>query len=72
MSVPSALPLASTEIFRSPDLFVTKDLRRHASVCCVAILDSYTNDQSLDRPGFGEVIFGVNGIAIHIIPRGND
>ncbi len=58
------------EIFRSAELLV-KDLRRHTSACCV--VDSYTDNRTLDRPGFGEVFFGTNGIdAIHIIPRNND
>lgn len=60
------------EIFRSPELLV-KDLRRHASLCCIVTFDSYTDNRSLDRPGFGEVFFDTNGIdAIHIIPRNND
>ena len=60
------------EIFRNPELLV-KDLRRHASTCCVVTFDSYTDTRTLDRPGFGETFFDVNGIdAIHIIPRNND
>lgn len=35
--------------------------------------ESYTDNRSLDRPGFGEVFFDANGIdAIHITPRNND
>lgn len=60
------------EIFRSPELLV-KDMRRHASACCVVTFESYTDSRTLDRPGFGEVFFDANGIdAIHIVPRNND
>ncbi len=60
------------EIFRSSELLV-KDLRQHASSCCVVTFESYTDNRTLDRPGFGEVFFDGNGIdAIHIIPRNND
>lgn len=35
--------------------------------------ESYTDNRTLDRPGFGEVFFDANGIdAIHIVPRNND
>lgn len=72
MSEPFALPPASTEIFRSPELLV-RDLRQHASPCCVVTFESYTDNRTLDRPGFGEVFFDANGIdAIHIVPRNND
>lgn len=60
------------EVFRSPELLV-RDLRRHASSCCVVTFESYTDNRTLDRPGFGEAFFDANGIdAIHIIPRNND
>lgn len=60
------------EIFRSPELLV-KGLRRHASACCVVTFESYTDNRTLDRPGFGENFFDANGIdAIHVIPRNND
>lgn len=60
------------EIFRDPELLV-KDMRRHASPCCVVTFDSYTDNRTLDRPGFGEVFFDTNGIdAIHFVPRNND
>ena len=68
----SALPPASMEVFRSPELLV-KDLRRHTSACCVVTFESYTDNRTLDRLGFGEVFFDANGIdAIHVIPRNND
>jgi hypothetical protein len=60
------------EIFKNQELLV-KDLRRHAGTCCVVTFDSYTDNRSLDRPGFGEAFFDTNGIdAIHIVPRNND
>lgn len=72
MSEQPAPSPATMDIFRSPELLV-KDLRRHASGCCVVTFDSYTDNRTLDRPGFGEVFFDANGIdAIHIIPRNND
>lgn len=60
------------EIFRSPELLV-RDLRRHASASCVVTFQSYTDNRTVDRPGFGEVFFDANGIdAIHVVPRNND
>lgn len=60
------------EIFRSSELLV-RDLRRHVSACCVVTFESYTDNRTLDRPGFGEVFFDANEIdAIHIVPRNND
>lgn len=60
------------EVFRSPELLV-KDMRQHASACCVVTFESYTDSRTLDRAGFGEVFFDTNGIdAIHVIPRNND
>lgn len=60
------------EIFRSSELLV-RELRRHDSACCVVTFESYTDNRTLDRPGFGEVFFDANEIdAIHIIPRNND
>jgi hypothetical protein len=35
--------------------------------------ESYIDNRTLDRPGFGEVFFDANGIdTIHVIPRNND
>jgi len=60
------------EIFRSPNLLI-KDLRRHASACCIVTFESYTDNRTLDRPGFGEAFFDTNDIdALHVIPRNND
>ena len=59
------------ELFRSPDLLVRKTAS-HGSRCCVVTFDSFTDHRTLDRPGFGEWFFDVNGIdAIHVIPREN-
>ncbi len=72
MSKPSVPPLTSMEIFRSAELLV-KGLRRHASACRIVTFESYTDNRTLDRPGFGEVFFDASGIdAIHIVPRNND
>lgn len=72
MSAPPVPPPFSTEIFRSAELLV-RDLRRHTSACCVVTFESYTDNRSVDRPGFGEVFFDANSIdAIHVIPRNND
>lgn len=50
-----------------------KNLRRHTSACSVVTFESYTDNYTLDRPGFGEVFLDANSVdAIHIIPRNND
>ncbi len=59
------------ELFRCPDLLVRK-VARHGSPCCVVTFDSFTDHRTLDRPGFGELFFDINGIdAVHVIPRDN-
>ncbi len=72
LSLPVAPSPTSVDIFRSAELLV-RDLRRHASACCVVTFEPNTDNRTLDRPGFGEVFFDINSIdAIHVIPRNND
>lgn len=60
------------ELFRSDNLVV----RREAGLsdgCCVVTFDSFTDDRSLDRAGFGEAFLRSRGIdGIHVVPREND
>ena len=60
------------ELFRSANLVVR---RRGESCtrCCVVTFGSFTDERTLDRPGFGEGFFQSRGIdAIHVISREND
>ena len=60
-------------LFRSPNLAVRKVGGGGHSVCCVVTFDSFTDQRTLDRPGFGEAFFRSRGIdAIHVISREND
>ena len=59
------------ELFRCPDLLVRK-VAPFGGACCVVTFDSFTDHRTLDRPGFGETFFRINGIdAVHVIPREN-
>ena len=45
----------------------------HGRDACVVTFDSFTDDRTLDRPGFGQVFLDESGIdAIHVIARDND
>ena len=60
------------ELFRSPELAV-RHLAGFASACCVVTFDSFTDNRTLDRPGFGEDFFRSRRIdAVHVISREND
>ena len=60
------------EVFRSPELAV-RAVCEFGSPSCVVTFDSYSDDRSLDRPGFGEEFFRSRSIdAIHFVSREND
>ena len=59
-------------LFRSQDLAVRR-VAGGASPCCVVTFASFTDQRTLDRPGFGEDFFRSRGIdAVHVISREND
>ena len=63
---------AAGRLFRSADLLVRK-VGGHSPACCVVTFDSFTDDRTLDRPGFGEQFLRTREIdAIHVISRDND
>jgi hypothetical protein len=63
--------VAAEELFRSDDLLVRRVGRFGGSVCYLTF-DSYTDNRTLDRPGFGEDYFRGRGIdAIHVLSRKN-
>ena len=60
------------ELFRSAD-FVVRAVTGFDPTVCVVTFDSYTDQRTLDRSGFGEDFFADRRIdAIHVIPRVND
>ena len=60
------------ELFRSPDLLVRRT-GWFSSPCCVVTFDSFTDNRTLDRRGFGEEFFQSREIdAIHVLSREND
>ena len=62
----------SQELFRSNDLVVRK-VGDFGSACCVVTFDSFTDNRTLDRRGFGEDFFRSRSMdAIHILSREND
>src|SRR5580692_2443694 len=62
----------ATEVFRSSEL-VVRSVFEFGSAACVITFDGYTDNRSLDRPGFGEDFFRSRSIdAVHIISREND
>jgi tetratricopeptide (TPR) repeat protein len=62
----------TTEIFRSSELAV-RSVCEFDSPTCVITFDSYSDNRSLDRAGFGEAFFHHREIdAIHLISREND
>jgi tetratricopeptide (TPR) repeat protein len=63
--------VAAEELFRSDDLLVRRVGGFGGDVCYVTF-DSYTDNRTLDRPGFGEDYFRGRGIdAIHVLSREN-
>ena len=61
-----------TEVFRSSELAV-RAVREFGSPACVVTFDSYSDDRSLDRRGFGEEFLRSRSIdAIHFVSREND
>jgi len=61
-----------TEVFRSFELAV-RAVCEFGSPACMITFESYTDDRSLDRRGFGEDFFRSRSTdAIHIISREND
>lgn len=60
------------ELFRSADVLV-RHVPAGETGHCVVTFDSFTDDRTLDRPGFGEGFFHSRGIhAFHVIARDND
>lgn len=58
-------------LFASEDLLVRR-VAGGAGPTCFVTFDSYTDNPSLDRPGFGEGFFHSRGIdAVHVISREN-
>jgi hypothetical protein len=61
-----------TQVFRSCEL-VVRSVCEFGSPACVVTFDSYSDNRSLDRRGFGEDFFRDRSIdAIHFISREND
>lgn len=63
--------VASDELFRSQELLVRR-VGGFGSNLCYVTFDSYTDNRTLDRPGFGETYFRGRGVdAIHVLSRDN-
>jgi hypothetical protein len=63
--------VAPRELFRSDELLVRQVFGFGGDVCYVTFA-SYTDNRTLDRPGFGEEHFAGRGIdAIHVLSRDN-
>jgi len=63
--------VAAQELFRSDDLLV-RGVTGFGGPLCYVTFDSYTDNRTLDRPGFGEEFFRSRGIdAIHVLSREN-
>src|SRR5580658_5592563 len=61
-----------TEVYRSSELAV-RSVCESRSAACVVTFDSYSDDRSLYRRGFGEDFFRDRSIdAIHFVSREND
>ena len=71
MNAESGRIVAARELFRSDDLLVRQVAGFGGPVCYVTFA-SYTDERTLDRPGFGEEFFAARGIdAIHVLSREN-
>ena len=71
MNVQPGLMVAAEELFRSDDLLVRR-VGGYGGPICYVTFDSYTDNRTLDRPGFGEDYFRGRGIdAIHVLSREN-
>ena len=63
--------VAAQELFRSDHLLVRR-VGGFGGALCYLTFASYTDDRTLDRPGFGEDFFRARGIdAIHVLSREN-
>ena len=63
--------VAAQELFRSDDLLVRRVAGFGGPLCYVTFA-SYTDDRTLDRPGFGEEYFRARGVdAVHVLSREN-
>jgi hypothetical protein len=59
-------------LFRSDDLAI-RMVGGFSNSCCVVAFDSFTDNRTLDRAGFGEHFLQSRGIdAIHVLSREND
>jgi tetratricopeptide (TPR) repeat protein len=71
VNVQPGLMVAAEELFRSDDLLVRR-VGGYGGPICYVTFDSYTDNRTLDRPGFGEEYFRGRGIdAIHVLSREN-
>jgi len=71
VNVQSGLMVAAEELFRSDDLLVRR-VGGYGGPICYVTFDSYTDNRTLDRPGFGEDYFRGRGVdAIHVLSREN-
>jgi tetratricopeptide (TPR) repeat protein len=71
VNVQPGLMVAAEELFRSDDLLVRR-VGGFGGPICYVTFDSYTDNRTLDRPGFGEDYFRGRGIdAIHVLSREN-
>lgn len=63
--------VAAEELFRSDDLLVRR-IGGLGSAICYVTFESYTDNRTLERGGFGEDYFRTRGIdAIHVLSRDN-
>lgn len=71
MNIQPGTMVAAEELFRSDELLVRR-VGGFDSAICYVTFDSYTDNRTLDRPGFGEAYFRSRGVdAIHVLSRDN-
>ena len=71
MNIQPGTMVAAKELFRSGELLVRR-VGGFGSGICYVTFDSYTDNRTLDRPGFGEAYFRGRGVdAIHVLSRDN-
>jgi hypothetical protein len=71
MNVQPGLIVAAQELFRSDELLVRR-VGGYGGRIAYVTFDSYTDDRTLERPGFGEGYFRARGIdTIHVLSRDN-
>ena len=71
MNIQPGTMVCADELFRSNDLIVRR-IGGFGGALCYVTFDSYTDNRTLDRPGFGEAYFRARGVdAIHVLSRDN-